>query len=201
MSYSGHKIKDDMKIKGKDENGISREIKVSQNGDMFVNVEKFERHGDQDDSITGAQSESLRIGGVTDGGNHKHLRVTSGGFLRTHECLVRSNGELKIIIPAGTTGYSNAIHMSDNQYLAFYGQLITTQSLSGYNQIKIEYSPDGTNWFRGAEGNSKIILVTQNGQDKGDFYESHRIITPYVRIMRQNTSTVDEVVYFKWTKA
>lgn len=197
MSYSGHKQREtkDMKIKGKDSEGNEVDVKVSPGGDMFVSVEKFQRHGDTNDAlIDSQQSESVRIGGVNSQGKHKHIKCSTDGVLLSHSTTIRQITSETISIPAGTTAKSNSIIMGDNMFVAFTGNLDTTETITNANRtINIEYSHDGTKWYRGAEGASKVILVS-GGDDKGDFYESQRVITKYVRISRKNNSGVKETI-------
>lgn len=204
MSYSGHKQRqnNDMKIKGKDSEGNEVDVKVSPAGDMYVSVEKFQRHGDTNDAlIDSQQSESIRIGCVTDGGKHLHLKATNNGCLKSHEVVIRQNGYEKVTIHPNSTGYSSAIPMIDNKDLALYGSMTTTAALSGVGrEIYIEYSNNGVDWFRGAEGSNKVLLVT-HVDDRGEFYEQNQVLVAYARIKRKNTTSFDETIELNWTRA
>lgn len=201
MSYTGHKTRNDMMIKGKDEFGNEVDMKVSQGGNLMANLDKIERHGDTDGALTGNQSESLRVAGVTPAGQHKHVKVSADGITLSHPVTIRLTTNEDIVIPSNTVGYGSTIAMGDNSFIAFCGNLNTTDALThSNNKIRIEYSPNGTDWFRGAEENSKFIVVN-SGIDKGDFYESHRVITKYVRVSRWNGSSSDETLKIYYTRA
>ena len=201
MSYTGHKTRNDMRIKGKDAFGNEVDMKVSQGGNLMANLDKVERHGDTDGALTGVESESLRVAGVNPNGQHKHVKVTTDGITLSHPVVIRQSSNEEITIPANTVGYGSTIAMGDNNFIAFCGNLSTTAGITNSNnKIRLEYSPNGTDWFRGAEDNSKVILVN-SGVDKGDFYESQRIITKYVRISRWNGSSSDETIKIHYTRA
>lgn len=137
--------------------------------------------------------ETLSIGGFDNTGNKHHIKTTTQGVLQTHQSMVRANTTEIIRIPDGDTGYSTAIAMNDNQYLAAFGDTDNTFN----KNIFLEYSHDGRNFYRGAGGNAKIIIVSSSG----NFYDQERIITKYVRISRPNTSGANETITLNFTRA
>tara|TARA_R110001606_G_scaffold30054_1_gene93346 strand:- start:12 stop:1589 length:1578 start_codon:yes stop_codon:yes gene_type:complete len=110
----------------------------------------------------------------------KALKTDFNGKLLTQVDAQRSSGSETIVIPNGTTGFTSEISMGTHKFIAFYGDTDNNTN----NNIFIEYSQDGVNWFRGAGANAKIIIVSATG----NFYDEEQVTPPRVRLSRPNTS-------------
>tara|TARA_S200002703_G_scaffold65493_2_gene56582 strand:+ start:15784 stop:16905 length:1122 start_codon:yes stop_codon:yes gene_type:complete len=110
----------------------------------------------------------------------RNIRCDGNGKLIVQVDGVRSNGSETFTIPDATTGTSSPILMGTHTRIAFYGDTDNTTNTN----IFIEYSQDGTNWYRGAGDNAKIIIVGSTG----NFYDEEHITPPRVRLSRPNTS-------------
>ena len=122
----------------------------------------------------------------------RNVRCDANGKLIVQVDGVRSSGSETINIPDGATGTSSAILMGTNTRIAFYGDTDNTTNTN----IFIEYSQDGTNWYRGAGDNAKIIIVGATG----NFYDEEHITPPRVRISRPNTSGAAETLQLYYTQ-
>ena len=124
-------------------------------------------------------------------GNPLNVKVDTNGKLIVQVDGVRQSGSETLTIPDGTTGISSEIMMGTHKYIAFYGDTDNTTNTN----IFIEYSQDGTNWYRGAGDNAKIIIVGATG----NFYDEEHITPPRVRLSRPNTSGASETLELKYT--
>lgn len=125
------------------------------------------------------------------GTEDKLVKVDSQGRLIVQVDGVRTNGSEVLTIPDSSTVTSSTILMGTHKYIAFYGDTDNTTNTN----IFIEYSQDGTNWYRGAGDNAKIIIVSSSG----NFYDEEHVTPPRVRISRPNTSGANETLQLYWT--
>ena len=123
---------------------------------------------------------------------NKEVKVDSAGRLVVQVDGIRNSGSETITIPDGQTVASSTINMGTHKYIAFYGDTNNTTNTN----IFIEYSQDGTNWYRGAGDNAKIIIVSSTG----NFYDEEHVTPSSVRISRPNTSGAEETLELKYTK-
>ena len=84
--------------------------------------------------------------------------------------------------------------MTTHTRIAFYGD--TTNNTN--DTILLQFSQDGTNWYRGKEVNSKILVDISTTPP--NFYDEKTITPPRVRFMRVNTSGAIETVNLYWTQ-
>lgn len=133
-----------------------------------------------------------KLKAVDNGGTTRDVRCDNQGRLITQVDGARVNGSETLTIADGDTGTSSEIQMGTHKFIAFYGDTDNTTNTN----IFIEYSQDGTNWYRGAGDNAKIIIVSSTG----NFYDEEHITAPRVRISRPNTSGALETLELKYTQ-
>jgi hypothetical protein len=121
----------------------------------------------------------------------RNIRCDTNGRLIVQVDGARQNGSETLTIADGDTGTSSEILMGTHKFIAFYGDTDNTTNTN----IFIEYSQDGTNWYRGAGDNAKIIIVGSTG----NFYDEEHITPPRVRLSRPNTSGASETLQLKYT--
>lgn len=173
-------------------------IHITQNGDVEVAIADIEKKGQElmADSfpvvISSDQSNlNTKLIAEDNGGVERNVRCDNQGRLIVQVDGARLSGSETLNIPDGTTGTSTPIVMGTHKFIAFYGD---TDNTSNTN-IFIEYSQDGTNWFRGAGDNAKIIIVSATG----NFYDEEHVTPPRVRISRPNTSGSAETLQLYYT--
>jgi len=173
-------------------------IHITQNGDVEVSISDIEKKGQElmADSfpvvIASDQSNiNTKLIGEDYLANPQNVKVDTNGKLIVQVDGVRQSGSETLTIPDGTTGISSEIMMGTHKYIAFYGDTDNTTNTN----IFIEYSQDGTNWYRGAGDNAKIIIVGATG----NFYDEEHITPPRVRLSRPNTSGASETLELKYT--
>ena len=172
-------------------------IHITNAGDVEVEIADFVKGQDvmaQSFPVVIASDQSnvnTKIIGEDYLGNPLNVKVDTNGKLIVQVDGVRQSGSETLTIPDGTTGISSEIMMGTHKYIAFYGDTDNTTNTN----IFIEYSQDGTNWYRGAGDNAKIIIVGATG----NFYDEEHITPPRVRLSRPNTSGASETLELKYT--
>lgn len=173
-------------------------IHITQNGDVEVAIADIEKKGQE------LMADSFPVVIASDQSNlntkligedylavNRNVKVDTNGKLIVQVDGVRQNGSETLNIPDGSTGTSSEIQMGTYKYIAFYGDTDNTTNTN----IFIEYSQDGTNWYRGAGDNAKIIIVSATG----NFYDEEHVTPPRIRISRPNTSGSAETLQLYYT--
>jgi hypothetical protein len=182
---------------GRDNTTDLHPIRITPQGDIDVEIADFVKS-----QATMAQSFPVVIAsdqsnvntkliGVDNTATERDIRCDANGKLIIQVDGVRENGSETLTIPDGTTVTSSTINMGTHTRIAFYGDTDNTTNTN----IFIEYSQDGTNWYRGAGDNAKIIIVGATG----NFYDEEHITPPRVRLSRPNTSGASETLELKYT--
>jgi hypothetical protein len=182
---------------GRDNTTDLHPIRITPQGDIDVEIADFVKGQD-------VMAQSLPVVIASDQSNvntnliaednsavKRNVRCDGNGKLIVQIDGVRSSSSETIVIPDGTTGTSSEIMMGTFTRIAFYGDTDNTTNTN----IFIEYSQDGTNWYRGAGDNAKIIIVGATG----NFYDEEHITPPRVRLSRPNTSGASETLELKYT--
>lgn len=139
-----------------------------------------------------SEAQQVGIYGSYNDTDLRPLKVDFNGRLMTQVDGVRANGSNTFTIPAGTTAESPEILMGQHTYIAFYGDTDNTTDTT----IRIEYSNDGVNWFRGNGDNAKIIVVGSTG----NFYDEEHVTPPRVRLSKNNTTASLETISYYHTR-
>ena len=132
------------------------------------------------------------IFGVDYLGTTRQLAVDIQGKLLTQVDGQRQTATETFTVGAGSTGTSSSIAMGTHTRIAFYGNSDNLTDL----QFDIEYSNDGSTYFKGAGDNAKVIVIGSNG----DFYDEEIVTPPFVRLSKNNTTGSLETVQLKYTR-
>lgn len=138
------------------------------------------------------ESQQVAIYGAYNDSDLRPLKVDFNGRLMTQVDGVRANGNNTFTIPAGTTAVSPEIQMGQHTYIAFYGDTDNTTDTT----IRIEYSSNGLDWYRGNGDNAKIIVVGATG----NFYDEEHVTPPRVRLSKNNTTASLETITYYHTR-